>query len=191
MDAERNNSLLSSTITVSKYLEMEATKDVDGILSFVGERFGERYIDPFNVSQNKNGFIMMASSCLMIETLESFWQGWKASPNSPLAFCQFFDRNHCRFSSLRGLSQEFYQHVRCGIFHQGETTGGWHIRRDICTTLFDAATKTIDATVFLREMKGSLDDYKDSLKATAWDGDVWEKFRKKMKNVCANTEPRK
>lgn len=104
----------------------------------------ERYIVPFDDKRRKNGFIMMASACLMIESLESFWKGWKKSPNSALAFCQFFER-HPSFDAIRDLSDEFYTHVRCGIMHQGKTTGGWHVRRDLAQ-LFDRETRTIDAT---------------------------------------------
>ena len=178
--------MLSSSASVEKYLEMEKEKNGPGIAKFVRERFSERYIKPFDGNKNKNGFIMMASACLMIEALESFWQGWRRSPNSALAFCQFFDRNG-RFASLRDFSQEFYTHIRCGIMHQGETTGGWHIRRDL-RMIFDSATKTVDATRFLKEMDGSLSDYCASLEKAAWDSDQWNNFRKKMKDVCANTK---
>lgn len=188
MNAQQRDSLLSENTTVSQYLAMEQSKDVDAIATFIYQRFHERYIRPFDVDPKiKNGFIMMASSCLMIEALESFWNGWRKSPDSALAFCQFFDRNG-RFSSLKGQSQEFYTNVRCGIMHQAETTGGWHIRRDLLT-LFDKATKTIDATAFLSAMEGSLSDYCGVLRTAAWDSERWKKLKKKMKDVCANTQP--
>ncbi len=187
MNAPQRDSLLSSLTTVSKYLAMEKAKDRDGIANFIRERFHERYIQPFENNPNKSGFIMMASACLMIEALESFWNGWRKSPNSALAFCQFFDRED-RFSLLRGHVQEFYAHVRCGIMHQAETTGGWHIRRDL-GVLLDASTKTVDATVFLTEMEGSLADYCSRLNTAAWESEDWKKLRKKMKDVCANTQP--
>lgn len=186
MRAQQNDSLLSEKTAASQYLAMEQSKNADAIATFVYQRFHERYIRSFDGNSKKNGFIMMASACLMIEALESFWNGWPKSPSSALAFCQFFDRN-ARFSALHGYSQGFYKHVRCGIMHQGETTGGWRIRRDI-HTLFDRATTTIDATVFLREMKGSLSDYRDTLRAAAWDSERWQKLRKKMKDIRANTQ---
>jgi hypothetical protein len=188
MSTNQDNSHLSSSTSMSKYLEMEKKKDASGIAKFISKRFSERYIKPFDGNKNKNGFIMMASACLMIEALESFWQGWRKSPNSALAFCQFFDKNG-RFVSLRGFSQEFYTHIRCGIMHQGETTGGWHIRRDR-KMVFDSATKTIDATRFLKEMEGSHSDYCASLEKAAWDSEQWKNLRKKMKDVCANTQPK-
>jgi len=188
MKRDKTESHLSSSTTVEKYREMERNKDVNGIVKFVKERFEERYVSPFEKNPNKNGFIMMASACLMIEALESFWQGWKKSPNSALAFCQFFERNP-RFDAIRGLSQEFYSHVRCGIMHQGETTGGWHIRRDLIK-LYQKSTNTIDATVFLREMKKALADYCTTLQREPWDSRVWKKFQKKMDDVCNNTIPK-
>jgi hypothetical protein len=188
MNANQGETLLSSSTSVTRYREMEKIKDTKGIAAFVHERFCERYIRPFDRNKNKNGFIMMASACLMIESLESFWQGWRKSPDSALAFCQFFDRNG-HFSSIRGFGQEFYMHIRCGIMHQGETTGGWHIRRNL-SVLFDSASKTIDATRFLREMENSLSDYCALLEKATWDSERWKKLRKKMKDVCGDTQPK-
>ena len=177
---------LSSTVSLSQYFALEQQENREEIADFVYQRFYERYIRPFDCKDKKNGFIMMASSCLMIESLESFWRGWKKSPNSALAFCQFFDRND-RFLPLRGFSHQFYVNIRCGIMHQGESTGGWHIRRDR-KLLFDAQTLTIDATCFLTALESCLFDYRASLKVADWDADVWQHFRKKMKEVCANVE---
>ena len=103
MSGENNGSYLSTSTTVEKYREMEKAGDIEGIVGFFENRIKERYITPFHESQNKNGFIMMASACLMIESLESYWQGWRKSPNSSLAFCQFFSR-HPRFDVIRGLT---------------------------------------------------------------------------------------
>lgn len=185
MSPRPTETLLSSTISVRQYLEFEKQRDRRKIADFVYERFHERYIRPFTSNNNKNGFIMMASACLMIEALESFWQGWKKSPNSALAFCQFFDRN-VPFLTFRGASQQFYANVRCGIMHQGETTGGWHIRRNL-ESLFDAEKLTIDATRFLSALNGCLSDYRVTLQESEWEAEVWKQFRKKMKDVCANT----
>ena len=32
-----------------------------------------------DIKAKKNGFYVMAVSCLLIETLESFWQGWEST----------------------------------------------------------------------------------------------------------------
>ena len=183
-----NDSLLSSSVSLPQYLEIERAHDREAIASFVYQRFHERYVQPFAGNPKKNGFIMMASSCLMIEALESFWQGWKRSPNSALAFCQFFDRND-RFLPLRGFTQQFYANVSCGIMHQGETMGGWHIRRDL-DEVFDARTLTIDATRFLSALDGCLSDYCTTLEKANWNAEVWIHLREKMKAVCGNAKPK-
>jgi hypothetical protein len=186
MGPKSTDTLLSSSVSVPQYRALEKEGSRDEIANFIYERFNERYIRPFDKNAKKNGFIMMASACLMIESLESFWQGWRKSPTSALAFCQFFDRND-RFRAFRGHSQKFYVNIRCGILHQGETTGGWHIRRDR-RVLFEPATTTIDATRFLKEMDCCLSEYCDLLRASEWNSDVWKNLRKKMKAVCANAK---
>ena len=70
--------------------------------------------------------------------------------------------------------------------HQGETTGGWHVRRK--GKLFDHNTKTVNATEFLELMENSLNEYCDELRSNDWEDKIWIKFRKKMKHVCKNTK---
>lgn len=179
--------LLSSRVSVANYKKMEESRDKDAIAKFIMERVSERYITPMRVERNKkNGFTIMAVSCLLIETLESFYQGWPDSNNkSQLAFCNFFDRNQ-GFGSFRGQAQSFYKNVRCGILHQGETTGGWHIRRD--GTIFDKKTKTINAKIFHDEIEMVLSDYCVELRRSDWSAPIWKSLRKKMHSVCKNCE---
>ena len=81
---------LSSNVTVRQYRDMVQGVKKDEIADFLEERFQERYIKPFSSSQIKHGFSMMSIACLMIESLESFRQGWSNSNSkSALAFCYF------------------------------------------------------------------------------------------------------
>ena len=66
---------LSERVTVAEYLKLEKNKDQKGIAKFIQDRFTERYIEPLR-GCNTHGFSIMAVSCLMIEALESFRQGW-------------------------------------------------------------------------------------------------------------------
>lgn len=177
--------LLSKNVTVADYLRMESSRDSNSIVRFLRDRFTERYVTPMRVDPKlKNGFTIMAVSCLMIEAVESFYQGWPDSQNkSKLAFCYFFDRNH-NFSFIRGYSHEFYLHIRCGILHQAETTGGWRIRRD--GRVFQEDTKTINAKLFHDQVEKALNSYCNDLAGAAWDSTLWGNFRKKMKAVCEN-----
>ena len=131
----------------------------------------------------------MAICCLMIETLESFWRGWETSRSkSELAFCSFFDRNE-NFSCFRGYSADFFDNVRCGILHQGETTNGWLIRRD--GPLFTSETKTINATKFHAEMEACLNTYCSTLEESDWNSEFWVNLRKKMKAIISNCKIKK
>ncbi len=181
------DSYLSTTIKISDYKSFVEKQEAQKIVDFVRQRFTERYIEPMRVEkEKKNGFTIMAISCLMIEALESFYQGWADSNRkSQLAFCNFFDHN-TNFSFMQGYSEEFYKGVRCGILHQGETTRGWHIRRK--GVVFVEKTKTINAKLFHDEVAKSLDVYCKLLEKSEWNSEVWKKLRKKMKVVCKNCE---
>ena len=160
------------------------------LAAFIRQRFRERYINPFLSldSKMKNGFSIMAVSCLLIEAYETFRQGWPSSDGkSALAFCYFFDRED-RFRDFKGSSKQFYEHVRCGILHQGETTGGWQITREVGKSLFDAPSLTVHATAFHSLLAEVTDSYSESLKTVAEKSETWKNFEKKMKATLDNCE---
>ncbi|WP_254865935.1 hypothetical protein [Pseudomonas fluorescens] len=174
---------LSSRCTISQYLDMVVAQDRVAIADFIEQRFLERYLDPVTVRCNsKNGFSIMAISCLMIEALECFAQGRKDSNKlSKRMFHDFFDR-HQQFSSFRAVADDFYVHIRCGILHQAETTGGWRIVRK--GPLIEG--KVINATQFEGRLRKALSGYSARLKAEDWNSHVWEVFKRKMDFICAN-----
>jgi hypothetical protein len=177
------DSKLSISVTVSQYRKFEKEQNRSEIIKFIRERFTERYISPLK-TETKHGFCTMAVCCLMIEALESFWRGWpNSNGKSELAFCSFFSRSE-ELKDFRAHSQEFYKHVRCGILHQAETTGGWHILRK--GFLFDSETKTINATRFHGKLEQCLGTYCDALGKAAWNDEIWRNLRKKMDAVCKN-----
>lgn len=183
----------SGQVTIADYQSWRSHGDAgrEKIAEFFRERMRERYVEPVLAldSDGKNGFSIMALSCLLIETYETFRQGWPSSDRrSALAFCRFFDREDL-FRDFRGHSQGFYENVRCGILHQGETTGGWHITRGNGKPLFDSATRTVHATKFHNRLADVIDSYRDELKAQPLATGVWNNFLTKMKATIENCEP--
>jgi hypothetical protein len=174
---------LSKSCTVADYRNLVTARDQTSIAAFVVERFEERYLDALAVDpSNKNGFAIMAVSCLMIEALESFYRGWTDSRGkSELAFCSFFSRCDA-FDDFRSVAGPFYRHVRCGILHQAETTGGWRIVRRGPLRI----DRTINATKFAKALRHVLHEYASSLRRDNWDSAPWQAFRKKMNAVCRN-----
>ena len=122
-------------ITISDYTDLINNKDKNGISDFIYNRLFSRYLKPYSYNnceyqrKYKNGFSMMANLCLLIETLQSFKNGWGDSDRrSKKAFQQFFNDN-AHFSEVNSEAVSIYKNVRCGILHQGETTGGWKVSR--------------------------------------------------------------
>jgi len=183
------------TVTIKNYKNMLEQKNKEKIADFIYNRLYSRYIKPFEYQDEKkdnrktyqihykNGFSMMASYCLLIETLQSFKNGWGDSDRkSGQAFKEFFKDNE-DFSTLKNKGKEIYSHVRCGILHQGETTGGWKIRRDGDELEKD---KTINAVMFGKALEKALEDYRGKLQTEEWDSEIWDNFRTKMRKIIQN-----
>lgn len=174
--------------TIADYEEDLIQKNKEGIAEFMYKRFSERYIEPFEDNPKKNGFSMMAIACLMIEALECFRQG--LSETSKKKSVKFFKKffSHCdEFIDFRGMGKQFYKHIRCGILHQAETTGGWIISRE--GDLLDKKSKTINATKFLERLKTYLSKYKMALGSGGFDSEIWINFKKKMDAIIKNCQP--
>lgn len=182
-----DKTLLSKSVTIADYIQMEKEEDKTGIIEFIKSRFTERYITPLRCdTELKHGFCTMAICCLMIEALESFWQGWDDSRRqSKSAFCSFFNRSQ-NLSIFNGYIESFYEDVRCGILHQAETRMGWRIRRNGC--LFAPQTKTINATLFHNEMEKCLHYYCSTLEQEDWNSETWSNLRKKMKAIISHCQ---
>lgn len=164
--------------------------DREKTADFLRSRFAERYFVPIDSMgrDERNGFAMMALNCLVIESLQSYRRGWLTSNgNSELAFCNFFDHED-GFSAFRGFSSPFYVNVRCGILHQGETTGGWKIRRT--KELFDSAALTVNAAKFHDELRNSLEAYISEISTSDANAEIWKNCLKKLRNLIKNCETR-
>lgn len=193
---DRGNQL---TITIQQYLGFEEAEDREEIANFIYQRLFNRYLKPFLLPDEKfkkyykNGFSIMANCCLLIETLQSFKNGWESTEKkgtSTLAFKQFFETEgeFSVFSKKEFSRREnsFYKNIRCGILHQGEATGGWRINRNGERRIFNIETLEIDSVAFARALEKSLERYSENLKIAEWDSESWDFFRKKMRQIIAN-----
>ena len=184
------NTELANNFTVRDYERARDCHPPDrsAIADAIRNRFTERYITPARAKPARgkpHGFTMMAVSCLMIEALESFRQGWDTSDRqSKAAFCFFFDASD-HLKDFRGHAHAFYTHVRCGILHQAETTGGWRILRGK-SPLLDPTAPTVNAERFLKALEQVLNEFCDDLKKAPWDGSEWKKVVAKMNAIVRN-----
>lgn len=184
-----NDIYLSSSVTVGQYRNWETQRKSSEIAKFIYQRFDERFLVPFDnlPISLKSGFAQMAVCCLMTETLESFYKGWKGTGGVKGAdvFEGFFTRIRY-FHNFQNKGGEFYIHIRCGILHQAETTGGWLIRRS--GELVDHKNKVINADKFMKLLKQSLDDYRQELESARWNDVVWRKCRRKLNAIIEHCE---
>lgn len=187
-------------VTIQKYLDLLGLKEDarNEIADFICQRLFTRYLKPFSYkdddfeSQYKNGFSIMANCCLLIETLQSFKNGWEdtKSPRSSQAFRDFFS-TESEFSEFVDI--DFYKNIRCGILHQGETYGGWKLNRGNKKgskkppkKLIDKSTKEINCIDFAKKLENSLKIYSEKLKDAEWNSKLWDNFRTKMDKIISN-----
>jgi hypothetical protein len=176
---------LSKSFTIARYLEVEKKEDRDCAGTFVRERFDERYFEPVLSPGNRHGFTMLAVGCLVLETLESFYQGRPDTKHeSRKMFAAFFARNTELRVFGRGKADWFFLDIRCGILHQSETRGGWRIWRK--GPLLDETNRTINAQEFIKALQRCVDSYATEL---CTDDPLWAKFKVKMAAICGNARP--
>ena len=178
-------------VRISTYEKWRDKKKKIKIADFIYERHYSRYIKPFEYDDEiykkdyKNGFAIMANCCLLIETIESFRRGWAQSRNE-LNFLKFFTREkEFKEFATDDIPTQFYKHIRCGILHQGETTGGWSINRN-SSNLLDKSKPEINAVLFSERLKKALEGYRDELKVNEWETQIWKNAREKMKSILKN-----
>jgi len=183
------------------------------LIKFIDHRLRRRYLTPLSKVPDgfRSGFLMMASACLLIETLQAFREGTNQSEDgSEEAFNRFFEQNEKYFLGLRVSFPfipkknkrgevvrdnqgniipkcTFYKHIRCGILHQAETTGHYSVVRDE-SSLFDADEMTVNADKFLEQLGQCLHNYIADLEKDDISSGVWTSAVTKLKCICDNFE---
>src|ERR1700748_2006811 len=98
--------LLTSKVTVGElrtWMNLKDEESKERIIDFIYHRFNERYIR--HVKPVKSGFLKMAVSSLMIETLESFKQGIDdTTGQGKHIFKCFFESEKANFSKFENIS---------------------------------------------------------------------------------------
>ncbi len=172
---------LSSSITVADYKRLEAANNREALGQFFVERFDERYFRPIEDSSSKHGFSILAIACLVIESLESFYQGLPDTKGASSKMFRDFLARETDLNILASKNNWFYKDIRCGILHQAESRGSWRVLRS--GPLLDAQAKTLNATKILRALRREVRQYAKKIQK---DDQLWKNFRKKMGSVCAN-----
>ena len=78
--------------------------------------------------------------------------------------------------------------MRCGILHQGETKKGWKISRKSEYPLFDKESLRINATEFHNQLDKVLGNYREELKISDWNSNIWKCLREKLEFIIHNCQ---
>ncbi len=177
------------------------------LADFFYDRFYVRYLKPFEfknseyVKTHKNGFTIMTSCCLLIETFVSFTNPEFKDTNrkSERSFGYFFLKNkefNCfskgglnleqyekqttKHLNNKGIPKDFYSNVRCGILHSGETRNNWKILRK--GELFDEKNKSINATKFMNNIVLVMKRFQNDLLISDFENsDIWKTYKNRLK----------
>jgi hypothetical protein len=187
MKATTSDSIkLSSKHTIADYLRMEKEHDRQRIAELIRLRHRERYVNPVERSTAKHGFASMALACPLIETIQSFREGLGDTKRRSRDLFRIFLKHEPKFAIFAGIADRFFEDVRCGLLHQGETRNGWTVMR--LGPLFDPLEKQLNATRFLKAVYDALVIYCNELEQADWNDEKWIKCRKKMAAIIANCE---
>ena len=206
---KKNNDIkIAGNLTINNWQELNdhlnSEKDENWGLAFhfFEERIKTRYLNPIHtiLKMEDNlgeGFAVLNLQCSLIETIESFINGWvyhndgirknlngwfqnivqdethiKKIQNNLYIFESFF-KNHLIFKKING--KHFYFNVRCSLLHETQTKNNWKIKLDKDNTGVNYEEKNDEKLIyrenFQKDLETLIKNYKKSIiDRTAMDG---------------------
>ncbi|WP_147272009.1 hypothetical protein [Marinilabilia salmonicolor] len=153
------------------------------------EKFGDKSNRKVFEEEYKNGFIQLAACSLLIETFAAYLSGEDETPRgkSQNRFKKVFQYAEAKENDLQTFkdNNHFYERIRCGLLHQGETKGKYTITRKGFKLLYN---EKIDAYLFHKSLKELLKSYKKDLCTKKWDDELWDACRQKIRHTINNSK---
>ncbi|MCM0624039.1 hypothetical protein M5J14_05815 [Lysinibacillus sp. OL1_EC] len=191
-----NESFISLRYTKDDFLDLRlclnSDDNWDTAIEIFQDRIQGRY---FNVIDEliqreelmRDGFIIMALNCLLIETLLQFKNGWdETEGGNKRSYSDFLVSEFPRIFNL-SLAGKFYSDIRCGILHSAQTKGKSKLtfNEDYVVKLVKYQNKEyvkVDVKNFTTEIRNYYNRYLKMIENNK--GDIRENFRKKMMYIC-------
>ena len=201
--------LVSEYPTHSAYGEKWTEDDWQTAIDIFEDRLRGRYFNyievlldfEFKAKDYHAGFAITALDCLVVETLQQFYDGRDASQGSEKSFEKFLTTTSFGNSNLFGndasngsLADIFYDQIRCGILHQAEVKTDSRIV-SVKAKLIGKEGKgvVVNRREFHNQLVREFKDYVKHLRKpkSKKDQELREKFRLKMDYICKAKEPPK
>lgn len=191
---------IAGHLTISSWKKLELNLNIASddnwteVFKHFEERIRTRYLNPIKAileigDDIGEGFAIVNLQCSLIETIESFINGWiyfnegikgnlkgwfknkistdtklKEINNNEYIFVSFFN-NHEFFRGING--SEFYFCVRCSLLHETQTKKNWKIRLDTKRTkknyVDQEGEKIIYRENFQRDLEATVENYKNAI----------------------------
>lgn len=195
---------IAGKLTVTNWNELKVNLDKsnninwDSAFDFFEERIRTRYLNPIKAildvgSNAGEGFAVVNLQCSLIETIESFINGWvnefdidKRKPvwkkegviakyptvektknlRNVDIFTSFF-KERIPFNTYHILGNEFFRDVRCGLLHETQTKNNWKIKKgknsDKAFEVDSKGFKIIYRENFQKAIETVVQKYKDAI----------------------------
>ena len=184
------------TITVSEIREIIANKNEKEkatLISVIDHRLSRRFLKVIDNASKEDlsSFMTMAICCLLIETLECFYQGLpdtNKNGESERMFKDFFYRAKEDFPGLTENSTDFYLNVRGGLLHQAETMNGWFLIKSGKIFEESGKVKIINGDLFYNTTKKAISDYLKLLEEKDFNDEILKRAFDKLEHVCKNCQ---
>lgn len=190
---------IAGKLTIKDWQELESilkpkeNKNWGNAFHFFEERIRTRYLEPIQAildikKSEGEGFAIVNLQCSLIETIESFINGWvhnsannkwydkkiengyaqmdgKRLKKNHDIFISFFSKRS-PFKELQICGEDFFRNVRCALLHETQTKNNWFIRKDsskISSYEYANGEKTIYRDQFQKDLKLVVEDYKKAI----------------------------
>jgi len=140
--------------------------------------------------KRRYGFVILAIDCLLVETIQAFKDGVIDTRKKSKKLFRKFLRNIPSFKSYfvdEKQANEFYEHIRCGILHQGETKKDsrvWSVGSFLQRTKHGII---VNRTEFHKKLKNEYDRYLNDLIENT-DPRLRENYQKVMNHIARITD---
>lgn len=211
MESSKDDLLLATSWPLKKVRNCLERDDKDELIHFLERRYDERFLTPIRLLTNASGnwhgygFSIMALCSLLIETIQSLWEGLPSTNKSDLAklkkgysppmgfevpevdwprrggdlFVAFFSNPLFSdlFPGVDGV--KFYSGIRCGLLHQAQTKDGFAITA-LGQKLWDDNGPTINRDLFSQSVRISFFAYTSLLGMPRVSFERWARARRKI-----------
>ena len=191
---------ISPKYEVSHFIKANEEKDWLELVKIFSDRLEGRYLKPVELILNGDskisefsGFSILALDCILIETLNQFYNGKNNTDDKPcdvtpiknsfinflttsISFCNDFDKSK---------ASTFYYHFRNGLLHQAQTKNKSLIKigQPKMVTKIEGGL-IIDRILFHQAIVDEINNYKSQLISGEDNKVKRENFITKMKFIC-------